>query len=112
MKRYLLFDSGCSICSKLAHNIEEIAEGWLVARSLGERSMQTLLKNDPLKYSVTKVNSINEPLPEPVEGIGGSGKLAALASTSSAAASWECEKLLLQSIKCQTGKCVVFAAAL
>lgn len=44
MKRYLLFDSGCSLCSKLARNIERIAEGWLVAHSLNDRSMQALLK--------------------------------------------------------------------
>lgn len=44
MTRYLLFDAGCNVCLKLARNIERIAEGWLIARSLGDRSMQALLK--------------------------------------------------------------------
>ena len=44
MERYLLFDSRCGLCSKLAQDIEEVAEGWLVARSLGDQSMRSLLK--------------------------------------------------------------------
>jgi hypothetical protein len=43
MKRYLLFDSGCSLCSKLAQDIEGVADGWLIARSLRDTAMQALL---------------------------------------------------------------------
>lgn len=34
MERYLLFDSGCSLCNTLAQDIERESNGWLQARSL------------------------------------------------------------------------------
>jgi len=43
MKRFLLFDSGCSVCNTLAQAIEEEANGWLQAASLHEPSMQHIL---------------------------------------------------------------------
>jgi hypothetical protein len=43
MERFLLFDSGCSSCSELAHAIERETDGLLKARSLREREIQTLL---------------------------------------------------------------------
>ncbi len=42
--RYLLFDSACTTCSKLARAIEQETGGWLTARSLREGAMQTLLE--------------------------------------------------------------------
>ena len=43
MKRYLLFDSGCSLCTEVAKRVEEASDGWLEARSLREPEMQQLL---------------------------------------------------------------------
>ncbi|VAW37797.1 hypothetical protein MNBD_CHLOROFLEXI01-1109 [hydrothermal vent metagenome] len=43
MKRFLLFDSDCSVCNTLAQAIEEEANGWLQAASLHEPSMQHIL---------------------------------------------------------------------
>lgn len=43
MKRYLLFDSGCSFCTGLARSIERESKGWLTARSLRDPEMQLLL---------------------------------------------------------------------
>lgn len=43
MERYLLFDSGCNVCTKLAHDIEQEAGDWLAARSLRDLKMQALL---------------------------------------------------------------------
>ena len=43
MKRYLLFDSGCIKCSKVARTIEKEVNGWLVADSLHNPQMQELL---------------------------------------------------------------------
>jgi len=43
MKRYLLFDSGCSLCTEVARRVEEAAGGWLEARSLRDPEMQALL---------------------------------------------------------------------
>ncbi len=43
MKRYLLFDSGCSLCTKVAREVEREAGGWLEARSLREPEMRALL---------------------------------------------------------------------
>lgn len=42
-KRYLLFDSGCSECTEIAHAVEQETEGWLTARSLHEPEVQELL---------------------------------------------------------------------
>lgn len=42
-ERYLLFDAGCLTCSKLARNIEHTTDGWIIARSLREPAVQTLL---------------------------------------------------------------------
>lgn len=43
MERFLLFDSGCSLCSDLARGIEREASGWLKARSLREPEVKALL---------------------------------------------------------------------
>lgn len=43
MERYLLFDSGCSLCTQLARDIEKESDGWLAAHSLGDPEMQKLL---------------------------------------------------------------------
>ncbi len=43
MKRYLLFDAGCSLCTEIAKRVEEASDGWLEARSLREPEMQQLL---------------------------------------------------------------------
>lgn len=42
-KRYLLFDSGCSECTEIAHSVEQETEGWLTMRSLHEPEVQELL---------------------------------------------------------------------
>ena len=44
MERYLLFDSGCNMCTKLAYDIEQEAGDWLVAHSLRDLKIQALLK--------------------------------------------------------------------
>ena len=43
MKRYLLFDSSCSLCTEVARRVEEAAGGWLQARSLRDPEMRALL---------------------------------------------------------------------
>lgn len=43
MKHYLLFDSGCSLCTSLAQSIEQASHGWLTAHSLRDPDMQALL---------------------------------------------------------------------
>lgn len=43
MERYLLFDSGCSLCRHVALSIERESNGWLIARSLRDEPMQALL---------------------------------------------------------------------
>ncbi len=43
MERYLLFDSGCSVCSSLANQIEHASKGWLQARSLRDPQIQQQL---------------------------------------------------------------------
>lgn len=43
MPRYLLFDSGCALCTGLAQKIERETAGWLTARSLRDPAMQALL---------------------------------------------------------------------
>lgn len=48
MRRYLLFDSGCSMCSSIADEIKTSAHGWLDVRSLRDPGMQEILnKADP-----------------------------------------------------------------
>jgi predicted DCC family thiol-disulfide oxidoreductase YuxK len=42
-QRYLLFDSGCSVCTRLAEDIERASDGWLAARSLRDPDVKTLL---------------------------------------------------------------------
>jgi hypothetical protein len=42
-ERYLLFDSGCSVCTRLAEDIERASDGWLMARSLRDPEVKTLL---------------------------------------------------------------------
>jgi hypothetical protein len=44
MSRYLLFDSNCERCTKLAHEIERETDGWLTSRSLSDCRMQNLLQ--------------------------------------------------------------------
>lgn len=43
MTRYLLFDSGCVVCTDVAQSIERATDGWLLARSLRSADMQELL---------------------------------------------------------------------
>ena len=43
MERYLLFDSGCTLCTGLAHDIERESGGQLIARSLREAEIKALL---------------------------------------------------------------------
>ncbi len=43
MKRYLLFDLGCSLDTEVARRVEEAAGGWLQARSLRDPEMRALL---------------------------------------------------------------------
>lgn len=43
MRRTLLFDSGCALCTGVAHTIEREAGGWLVARSLHDPDIRALL---------------------------------------------------------------------
>lgn len=43
MDRFLLFDSGCSLCSALASEIERETDGWLTARSLRDQEVQAWL---------------------------------------------------------------------
>lgn len=44
MRRYLLFDSGCSVCSELARNVEYQSKGRLSAQSLGDLKVQEWLE--------------------------------------------------------------------
>lgn len=46
MKRYLLFDSGCATCSKIADEVERETAGWLKARSLRETAVQEILNKE------------------------------------------------------------------
>ncbi|MGP4079175.1 hypothetical protein ACTWQL_04610 [Pseudalkalibacillus sp. R45] len=43
VKRYLLFDSNCSVCINLATSIEKESNGWLTIRSLHNPEMKELL---------------------------------------------------------------------
>ncbi|MBI1299779.1 hypothetical protein GC175_33050 [bacterium] len=43
MERYLLFDSGCSLCSNLAQSVQAESNGLLTARSLREPAIQAIL---------------------------------------------------------------------
>lgn len=45
MKRYLLFDSGCSLCTQLARDIEFESDGWLEAKK-STRSRDTGIGED------------------------------------------------------------------
>lgn len=40
MERFVLFDSGCLVCSGMAHDIEHAAGGWLSVRSLRSAEVQ------------------------------------------------------------------------
>lgn len=40
---YLLFDSGCQVCSSLADAIREETQGQLIPRSLREKDVQDIL---------------------------------------------------------------------
>ena len=42
-KHYLLFDSGCSLCTSLARQVEEVSDGKLIARSLRDPEMHSIL---------------------------------------------------------------------
>lgn len=43
MKHFLLFDSGCSLCTGLAQAVERESDGLLTAKSLRDQEMQSLL---------------------------------------------------------------------
>ena len=43
MERYLLFDSGCSLCSSIARQVEEAADGQLTPRSLRDHEVRSIL---------------------------------------------------------------------
>jgi len=43
MERYLLFDSGCSLCTSIARRVEEASEGKLIARSLRDPDVRSIL---------------------------------------------------------------------
>ncbi|SDI61441.1 hypothetical protein SAMN05421505_1961, partial [Sinosporangium album] len=43
MKRYLLFDEGCLVCTSTAKGVEEDSGHWLEARSLRDPRMKALL---------------------------------------------------------------------
>lgn len=43
MKHFLLFDSGCSLCTGLAQAVERASDGLLTAKSLRDQEMQSLL---------------------------------------------------------------------
>ncbi|RMH43801.1 MAG: hypothetical protein D6694_06625 [Gammaproteobacteria bacterium] len=43
MERYLLFDSGCSLCTSLARQVEEAADGKLTVRSLRDPEVRSIL---------------------------------------------------------------------
>ncbi|MFN8491410.1 MAG: hypothetical protein U0350_27685 [Caldilineaceae bacterium] len=65
MKRYLLFDSGCSFCTGAAKDIEMQTEGWLTAWSLRDPKVKTILdkiypgwKWEPM---VLKIDDDDEP---------------------------------------------------
>lgn len=45
MECYLLFDSGCSTCSRIAQEVEQEASGFLAVRTLRDPKMQELLKS-------------------------------------------------------------------
>lgn len=46
MNRFLLFDSGCALCSGLASAIERESDGWLSARSLRDKRIQGVLNRE------------------------------------------------------------------
>ncbi len=43
MERYLLFDSGCALCTDIAKEVEKETRGWLTARSLRDPKVKALL---------------------------------------------------------------------
>lgn len=43
MRRYLLFDLGCSYCTNIAHRIESLSGGWLIAKALDDPAAQAYL---------------------------------------------------------------------
>lgn len=45
MQRYLLFDAGCSVCTRMAQELDDVSNGWFTARSLRDQDMQALLKS-------------------------------------------------------------------
>ncbi len=45
MKYYLLFDSGCMDCIRIATEVEQATAGWLTARSLRDSAIQRLLND-------------------------------------------------------------------
>lgn len=50
MKRYLLFDSGCRMCTDVARSIELEAGEWLQARSLHDPEIQLLLQQQGIEW--------------------------------------------------------------
>lgn len=45
MERYLLFDSGCNSCTKIADEVEQATAGWLTAQSLRDPAIQRILND-------------------------------------------------------------------
>ncbi len=43
MNRYLLYDAGCSTCSRAAKELEKLTDGWLTLRSLREPAIRQQL---------------------------------------------------------------------
>jgi hypothetical protein len=45
MERFLLFDSDCGTCRRIAESIEPETKGWLIVRSLHDTEMQSRLRD-------------------------------------------------------------------
>lgn len=65
MKRYLLFDSGCSTCSHAAALVQKECGDWLEVRGLNDRAMRSLLakakphwKWEPMLLTVDEENTV------------------------------------------------------
>lgn len=43
MQRYLLFDGGCTACTRVALQVEQLSNGWMRARSLSDPTMKVFL---------------------------------------------------------------------
>lgn len=54
MERFLLFDSGCAVCSELAREIEHESGGWMMVRSL--RDLDPFKEVKALATSLVAIN--------------------------------------------------------